>query len=127
MKRPLMIAAASALAIVVWMAPMIVSASSLGPPTEIYVSPSNQIADGCPYASADWTVELDGGTSGKYSVNVTYGNGVTSPWTQTYETTIPWSYTFNDPTCSHHVYHQYWTAQRGGGGTAHDDTYVTSN
>ena len=127
MKRRLFLASTSALAIFVLMAPVAGSATGLGQPTEIYVTPYNQIADGCPNASADWTVELDGGTSGNYSVIVTYGDGHQSLWTQTYATTIPWSYTFNDPTCSHHVYHQYWTAQRGGGGTAHDDTYVTSN
>jgi hypothetical protein len=125
--RRLSIAAGLAALIAVVCSPLGVQAFSDGAPTEISVTPGNQVADGCHYATASWTVYVDGGTSGLYSVWVGYGDGYTSPVRQTSLHTIPWSYTFFSATCSYRIYHQYWSASRSGGGTAHADTYVTSN
>ena len=127
MKHVMMIASTMALVLAFAGAPITVQASTQGVPTEIWVTPYDQIADGCPYAAASWTVNLDGGTSGKYTVSVSYGDGYSPPPVQTNSTSIQWSYSFYDPTCSYHHYHEYWTASRGGGGTAHDNSYVTSN
>ncbi len=125
MKRALTLAGATAVHFALTATPIVMASTTLAP-TEIYVTPYNQIADGCPIAAAHWTVTLDGG-NGYYTVTVKYGDNYSPPPTQTQSHTIQWSYTYNDPTCSHHVYHQQWTASSGGGGTAHDDTYVTSN
>lgn len=96
-------------------------------PTGIGVTPTSQISDGCPSATASWTVSLVGGNSGPWTVDVDHGDGYGSPLTQTYLTSIPWSYTFYDPYCQHHDYQQYWTASRAGGGTGHDYSHVVSN
>jgi hypothetical protein len=125
-RRILALTAATAVVLALVGAPA-VQASGQGIQTEIAVSPGQQVADGCPYATASWTVTLDGGTTGPYSVSVSYGDGYTPPVRQTNLHSIPWSYTFYDPTCSYHYYHQYWTGSRSGGGTAHADTYVTAN
>lgn len=127
MKRTLVtLVAAAALAFGQGLIPMSVQATTYGNETQLGVSPGTQVADGCPYANANWTVTLGGGTSGPWLVDVSYGDGYSPPAYQTYSTSVQWSYTFNTG-CSHHDYYQTWWASRAGGGTAYAYTSMTSN
>lgn len=98
-------------------------------PTEVYVTPSTQVRDGCPTVSANWTVYLSGGNSGSYTVWVSYGDGTTSPHTVTNNTSgISWGKTFATTCGVARNYSQYWSDTRsGGGGTGHYSTYVYTN
>lgn len=126
MKRFLSLTGAIAMLATMAFAAVTVQASETSVPTEIGVTPTNQVADGCQYASAHWTVSVGGGVSGPYLVDVNYGDGYSPPALQTNVATIPWSYTFATG-CIHHVWNQTWWASRSGGGTAYDYTHVTSN
>jgi hypothetical protein len=99
-----------------------------GPPTEISVTPGGQYLGNCYYGGttqrAYWTVTVQGGSSGSFSVSAVWGDGLPGgSWT------VPGPYgefdTHHDFACGHGQRNQTWSASRGGGGgTGHDYTWA---
>lgn len=114
--------ASTALAI----APMAVLA---GPPTEIIASPANNSATPCIifWDTANWSINLNGGTSGKYQVTVYYGDGQHDSFqVGVNQIPYPWSYSYVCPQTLPVTYRNDWYASRGGGGTGHELTHTTA-
>lgn len=73
-------------------------------------------------SSVAWNIYLSGGTSGNYTVQVTFGDGAYTTLAPIPPGSTGWAkHTF---ACSHGQVTQVWTASRSGGGTARALTYV---
>jgi hypothetical protein len=128
MNRRIVILATTAALALMGLATATVKASV---PTEIEVSPADRYVSGCPEVTANWTVYLWGGNSGKYTVTVHYNDGgVRTRYLS--GGTSAWSHTFYIGPCSpfpdpEYDWQQVWSAWRSGGGTDYAYTEVHAN
>lgn len=130
MRRIVVIAAVAALVVSTTLAPTV----SAGAPTEIGVYPTG--SDGGNYfwqcasfsftPRAYWTVGLDGGSSGSFTVSVNYGDGTSNTSSHAAVNNGADYDTHHDFRCGGNYYGQIWRASRGGGGTASQGTGVAS-
>jgi hypothetical protein len=122
MRRIVVIAAVAALVVSTTLAPTV----SAGAPTEIGVTPQFQQLLCSHVPRAYWTVGLDGGSSGSFTVSVNYGDGTSNTSSHAAVNNGAQYDTHHDFRCGGNYYGQIWRASRGGGGTASTGTGVAS-
>jgi hypothetical protein len=130
MRRIVVFAAVAALVVSTTLAPTV----SAGAPTEIGVYPNGTPSEAgnyfwqCASSSftprAYWTVGLDGGSSGSFTVSVNYGDGTSNTSSHAAVNNGAQYDTHHDFKCNRGYFYQNWRASRGGGGSAYQTTQV---